>query len=233
MRWLWLVLLSFALVWPTAFAQESNRYAIEIDLQDQLAYLIEDGEVVLTTPISTGRAGHYTTRGRFKVVEKERNHYSNLYGKIVDARGRTIVADADSEHARAARRTLRAGADALLHALQRRGRDARRPFAGETGVAWVRALAGGECERAFRDRAGGHAGDGVRKHRALRGSPAEQPTRARTSASLRAERSRRSSMRRCGGKAALLRPPYSCSWKMLLMASCKRSIAAEARSRSR
>lgn len=82
---------------PLARAQEPNPYSIEIDLQEQLAYLIEDGQVVLTTPISSGRAGHFTERGSFKIIEKERNHFSNMYGKIVDARGSTIVADADAD----------------------------------------------------------------------------------------------------------------------------------------
>ena len=71
--------------------------SVEIDLQDQMAYLIEDGYVLLASPISSGRYGHLTTRGQFKIIQKERNHYSNLYGKIVDARGNTIVADADSD----------------------------------------------------------------------------------------------------------------------------------------
>ncbi len=97
MRARWIFLPLIILLAGSGFAQESGRYAIEIDLQDQLAYLIEDGAVVLSTPISSGRAGHYTTPGRFKIIEKEQNHFSNMYGKIVDARGRTIVADADSD----------------------------------------------------------------------------------------------------------------------------------------
>ena len=76
---------------------QSNPYSIEIDLQDQTAYLIRDGRVVLSTPISSGRYGHLTETGSFKVVEKERNHFSNIYGKIVDTRGNTVVADADSD----------------------------------------------------------------------------------------------------------------------------------------
>ena len=78
-------------------AQGSNGYSVEIDLQEQVAHLIYDDEVVLTSPISSGRQGHHTKRGRFKVIQKERRHHSNLYGKIVDSRGRTIVADADSD----------------------------------------------------------------------------------------------------------------------------------------
>ena len=97
LRWLLLFFVSAAL--GTAVAQQPGGYSVEIDLQDQLAYLIQDGEVVLTTPISSGRAGHYTTRGAFKIIEKERNHYSNMYGKIVDARGNTVVADADADMA--------------------------------------------------------------------------------------------------------------------------------------
>ena len=68
---------------------------MEIDLQEQRAYLLENGRPVLASPISSGRYGHLTAGGSFKVIEKERNHYSSIYGKIVDASGRTVVADAD------------------------------------------------------------------------------------------------------------------------------------------
>src|SRR5437773_1913951 len=33
----------------------------------------------------------------FKILEKERAHYSSMYGKIVDAYGNTVVADADAD----------------------------------------------------------------------------------------------------------------------------------------
>ena len=92
-----LVFLAALLFSTAAFAQRQNGYSVEIDLEQQLAYLIYDNEVVLTSPISSGRQGFQTKRGRFKVIQKERRHYSNLYGKIVDARGRTIVADADAD----------------------------------------------------------------------------------------------------------------------------------------
>jgi lipoprotein-anchoring transpeptidase ErfK/SrfK len=80
-------------------AQGPNGVSVEIDLQDQMAYLLQDGEVVIASPISSGRYGHLTTRGQFKVIEKERNHYSNMYGKIVDASGNTVTADADADMA--------------------------------------------------------------------------------------------------------------------------------------
>ena len=49
----------------------------------------------MESPISSGRYGHLTETGSFKVIEKEVNHHSSIYGKIVDGYGRTIVADAD------------------------------------------------------------------------------------------------------------------------------------------
>ena len=52
---------------------------------------------MMQSPISSGRYGHLTETGDFKIIEKERNHFSSMYGKIVDAEGNTIVADADAD----------------------------------------------------------------------------------------------------------------------------------------
>src|SRR4029078_2524853 len=97
MRLRCLAILVFGAVLASASAQEPTGYSVEIDLQEQVAYLMRDREVVLTTPISSGRNGYQTTRGSFKIIEKERNHFSNMYGKIVDGRGNTITADADAD----------------------------------------------------------------------------------------------------------------------------------------
>ena len=71
--------------------------SVEIDLQEQMAYLLQNGRPVLASPISSGRYGHLTKTGLFAIIEKERTHYSSMYGKIVDARGNTVVADADAD----------------------------------------------------------------------------------------------------------------------------------------
>jgi len=71
--------------------------SVEIDLQEQRAYLLQNGRPVLASPISSGRYGHLTKGGSFKILEKERNHSSSMYGKIVDAYGNTVVADADAD----------------------------------------------------------------------------------------------------------------------------------------
>src|SRR4051794_17661509 len=89
----------FALVLclTAAKAIAAAGYQIEIDLQQQMAYLIRGRQLVLASPISSGRAGHLTETGSFKVIEKERSHYSSIYGKIVDRFGETVVADADAD----------------------------------------------------------------------------------------------------------------------------------------
>lgn len=82
---------------PIVLHAATAPVSIEIDLRDQTAYLIRNGRAVLSTPICTGRYGHLTDTGSFKVIEKERNHFSTLYGRIEDAQGNTIVADADAD----------------------------------------------------------------------------------------------------------------------------------------
>lgn len=71
--------------------------SVEIDLEEQRAYLLQGRRILLTSPVSSGRYGHLTETGSFKVIEKERTHFSSLYGKIVDRNGDTVVADADAD----------------------------------------------------------------------------------------------------------------------------------------
>lgn len=87
----------FFFVCSCAAAQAASPYSVEIDLQQQMAYLVRGRQVVIASEISSGRSGHLTGTGSFKVIEKERNHFSSLYGKIVDASGRTVVVDADAD----------------------------------------------------------------------------------------------------------------------------------------
>jgi hypothetical protein len=86
------------LVWSAlssiALAQ-SGETRVEIDLGQQRAYLVRGHHLILESPICSGRYGHLTGTGDFKVIEKEKNHFSSIYGQIVDAGGNTIVQDAD------------------------------------------------------------------------------------------------------------------------------------------
>ena len=95
MRALWALPGLLWLAGSTFAQQNANPYRVEIDLGQQTAYLIRGRQVLLESPVSSGRYGHLTETGSFKVIEKERKHYSSIYGKIVDANGNTVVADAD------------------------------------------------------------------------------------------------------------------------------------------
>lgn len=89
-------LLAFTFLATAALlAQAAARVEIEIDLTNQKAYLIEDGDIVYESPICSGRSSHPTPAGMFKVTEKNADHRSSLYGKVVDAKGRVVKADAD------------------------------------------------------------------------------------------------------------------------------------------
>jgi len=93
-----ILLCAIVLAGATMVRAESG-YSVEIDLEQQTAYLIRGRRIVLASEISTGRSGHLTETGSFKIIEKERNHVSSLYGKIVDRNGRTVVTDADADMA--------------------------------------------------------------------------------------------------------------------------------------
>ncbi len=95
-----LILLLFSLA--TVAAHAAEPLAVEIDLSQQKAFLLQDGKVVYESPISSGRPSHRTPTGNFQILEKDANHLSSLYGKIVDANGKTLVRDADSDMARPA-----------------------------------------------------------------------------------------------------------------------------------
>jgi hypothetical protein len=86
----------FCLLAGPLAASADAPLAIDIDLGAQKAFLLQEGKIVYETPISSGRPGHPTPTGEFQVLEKDENHLSTLYGKIVDASGKTLVANADS-----------------------------------------------------------------------------------------------------------------------------------------
>jgi len=69
--------------------------SIDVDLTQQKAFLLLDGKIAYETPVSSGRPGHLTPTGDFTVLEKDPNHFSSLYGKMVDADGKVLDWNAD------------------------------------------------------------------------------------------------------------------------------------------
>lgn len=63
---------------------------VVVSLSRQRIYLMAANEVVIDAPISTGRKGHPTPTGNFRVTVKELNHFSNIYGDYVDRDNRVV-----------------------------------------------------------------------------------------------------------------------------------------------
>jgi len=69
--------------------------AIRISLSEQRAYFYKGGELVGISAIATGREGYDTPSGTYKIIQKNKDHKSNLYGNYVDADGNILVKDVD------------------------------------------------------------------------------------------------------------------------------------------
>lgn len=73
-----------------------ENVAIEISLNDQRGLLLVNGAIAMDFPVATGKSTHPTPAGSYHIRAKEKDYNSNLYGKITDAAGTVVVADADS-----------------------------------------------------------------------------------------------------------------------------------------
>ncbi len=74
----------------------ASNSKIIICIPQQRARLYVDGKVAFDWPVSTGRDGHETPTGAFRVMEKQAKHFSNRYGKFVNKRGRVVSSSADT-----------------------------------------------------------------------------------------------------------------------------------------
>ena len=63
-----------------------------INLTRQRAYLLSGDEIAIDSPISSGKRAGSTPTGSFTVMEKDKDHRSNLYGDFKDKSGRTVRA---------------------------------------------------------------------------------------------------------------------------------------------
>lgn len=64
--------------------------AIVVSLSKQRAYLMVGEKAGIDTPISSGRRNGWTPKGNFKVLEKDPDHHSTLYGEFVDGSGHVV-----------------------------------------------------------------------------------------------------------------------------------------------
>jgi lipoprotein-anchoring transpeptidase ErfK/SrfK len=75
--------------------RHSGRASVVVNLHEQRAYLLHGGRATTSSRISSGREGHRTPIGRFRVIRKDQDHRSSLYGDYVDNSGRVVRANVD------------------------------------------------------------------------------------------------------------------------------------------
>ena len=63
---------------------------VRISIPKQRAYLMVGEEVYIDTPISSGKRAGMTPTGSFRVLEKDPDHRSSIYGDFVDGKGRSV-----------------------------------------------------------------------------------------------------------------------------------------------
>ncbi len=70
---------------------------IELKLGEQRAYFYKGSRLVGVSAVSTGREGLNTPTGKFRVLQKDKEHRSSLFGEYVDvATGHVINPDVDT-----------------------------------------------------------------------------------------------------------------------------------------
>ena len=74
----------------------SGAPRIRISLGEQKAYFYKGDQLVGVSLLSTGREGYDSPTGNYKIVQKNRDHISSIYGDYVNAQtGEVMVRDVD------------------------------------------------------------------------------------------------------------------------------------------
>lgn len=68
-----------------------ENVSVLISLSKQRAYFKVGDEIAVDTPVSTGKRAGMTPTGTFKIVEKDQDHRSSLYGDFVSSRTGKVV----------------------------------------------------------------------------------------------------------------------------------------------
>jgi lipoprotein-anchoring transpeptidase ErfK/SrfK len=75
----------------------AGRPSIKIDLEAQRASFYRGHEIVGVSIVSTGREGHDTPPGKYRVTDKDKDHASSIYGDYVDESGQVIVPNVENK----------------------------------------------------------------------------------------------------------------------------------------
>src|SRR5438132_4901244 len=69
--------------------------SVKISLGEQRAYFYKNGVLVGVSQLSTGREGLNTPIGHYKIIQKDKDHVSSLFGDYVDSAGTVAVPNVD------------------------------------------------------------------------------------------------------------------------------------------
>jgi hypothetical protein len=75
--------------WGGTGSRGKPRIVIDLDLQR--AYFYKGDQMVGVSVVSTGREGYDTPSGEFRVMERDKEHVSSLYGNYVDQTGQVVA----------------------------------------------------------------------------------------------------------------------------------------------
>lgn len=74
----------------------TGRPSIVINLGEQMVYLFKGGELAGGSPISSGSEGYDTRPGSYRIMEKDIDHKSSIYGDYEDFDGNVILQNIDN-----------------------------------------------------------------------------------------------------------------------------------------
>ncbi len=67
-----------------------DNVRVLISLSQQRVYMMVNEEIAIDSPISSGKTAGMTPTGSFSIIEREKDHRSNIYGDFVDSAGRVV-----------------------------------------------------------------------------------------------------------------------------------------------
>jgi hypothetical protein len=73
-----------------------GKPSVKIYLKEQRAYFYKADVLVGVSQVSAGREGHDTPAGSYKIIQKDKDHASSLYGDYVDATGNVVQKDVEA-----------------------------------------------------------------------------------------------------------------------------------------
>jgi lipoprotein-anchoring transpeptidase ErfK/SrfK len=73
-----------------------DNATLVVSLSRQRVYVMAGQDVAIDSPVSSGKRAGMTPTGDFTIVQKDKDHRSNVYGNFVDAHGRVVRAGVSS-----------------------------------------------------------------------------------------------------------------------------------------